>query len=473
MDLVRIPVAVICSLACLAGSAQGSAPRTIRISLSRGNSEVRGDSFVPSISADGRMVAFVSTAPDLVPDDTNGLPDIFVRNLESSSTARIAVSTTGLQGDGPSDSPAIASGGQYVAFASSSSNLTKADSNGTSDVFVHDLATGTTDVISVSLATGRTGNSFSSLPSISADGRFVAFVSFASDLVPDDTNSAWDTFVYDRVAGNTELISLSSTGVSQGSVEFQRPAISADGRFVAFSSSASTLVPRDTNGSVDVFVRDRLIGRTIRASIGDLGQANGESLNPSMSRDGRFVVFQSYASNLVVGDINRTFDIFVRDIVEAAITRVSGRPFDIAVEASTLPAISPDGTYIAFQSEVQTLVPDDTNGSMDVFVYDRNTQQTWRASISDGGDEGNNESGAPSLSSESSSIAFVSVATNLIFGDSNSSADVFVRERGQCDSSGEEVGPLSRRIHEAEASARRMGNTVHKLNCTVLASNGL
>jgi Tol biopolymer transport system component len=162
---------------------------------------------------------------------------------------------------------------------------------------------------------GVQGNSYSFSPALSADGRFVAFESEASNLVPGDTNGERDVFVHDRQAGTTERVSVRRDGVQVRGSSY-RPALSADGRFVAFVSRVHTLVPGDTNNKADVFVRDRRTGTTERVSVGPNGvQGNGRSDFPTLSADGRFVAFESEASNLGPGDTNDAGDVFVRTLV--------------------------------------------------------------------------------------------------------------------------------------------------------------
>src|SRR5205814_1263965 len=193
--------------------------------------------------------------------------------------------------------------GRFVAFAAWARNLAPGDTNGFGDVFVHDRGTGVTERLSVDGA-GTEANDTIHQPAISADGRFVAFVSAATNLVPGDTNGLSDVFVHDRRTRRTERVSVDSAG-TQADGASASPALSADGRFVAFSSSATNLVPGDTNGQADVFVHDRRTGTTERVSVDSAGTgANGWSERPSISADGRFVAFCSYATNLVPRDTN-------------------------------------------------------------------------------------------------------------------------------------------------------------------------
>jgi Tol biopolymer transport system component len=283
------------------------------VSLGPDGVQSNGDSDRQVVSADGRFVAFLSTASNLVPGDTNGEPDVFVHDRRTGSTRRVSVGTGGAQGNSVSDNPAISADGRFVAFASYASNLVRGDGNDDQDVFVRDRQAGTTARVSLGPG-GAQGDFYSDNPALSANGRFVAFESGASNLVPGDSNGVLDVFVRDRQTGTTRRVSLGAAGAQGDEFSFG-PAISADGRFVAFASVATNLVPGDTNGEADVFVRDRKAGTTRRVSFG-LGsaQGNGESYAPALSADGRLVAFLSRATNLVPGDTNGVQDVFVRSL---------------------------------------------------------------------------------------------------------------------------------------------------------------
>jgi len=416
-----------------AGATGSGAPSTTRVSVSstgvQGNDESRNTP--TAISADGRYVAFYSFASTLVPGDTNGRSDVFVRDRVTGTTSRVSVSSSGGQGNKESFSPAISADGRYVAFHSRATNLAPGDTNGTDDVFVRDRVTDTTTRVSVSSG-GAQGNGSSSGPAISPDGRYVAFISEASNLAPGDTNGWDDVFVRDRVTDTTTRVSVSSSGDQGNGFDFE-VAISSDGRYVAFGSDATNLVPRDTNGARDVFVRDRVAGTTTRVSVSSSGgQSNDESSYPAISADGRHVAFQSFAGNLVPGDTNGTTDVFVRDRVTGTTSRVSLNSSGGQGNGSSGgPAISPDGRYVAFASLASNLVPGDTNGTTDVFVRDRVTGTTSRVSVSSSGGQGNDLSYAPAISADVRYVAFSSDASNLVPGDTNGARDVFVRDRGE------------------------------------------
>jgi Tol biopolymer transport system component len=407
-----------------------SAQVTERVSLSTGGALGNDNSDQASISADGRYVAFASLATNLVAGDTNGVSDIFVRDRQTGTTVRASVATGGAQADGASYYPSISADGRYVAFLSHATNLVPGDTNGLEEIFVRDRQTGTTERVSVATG-GAQADGFSFLPSISADGRYVAFSSTATNLVTGDTNHAEDVFVRDRQIGTTECVSLDSSGV-QGNNSSLVCAISADGRYVAFGSFATNLVAGDTNGANDIFVRDRQTGTTERVSVATGGaQGNFGSQNPSISADGRYVAFTSDATNLVPGDTNGREDVFVHDRQAGTTERVSldsgGAQGNDLSDFS--PSISADGRYVAFMSYATNLVPGDTNGVFDVFVRDRHAGTTERMSVATGGWQGNGTSELPSISANGRYVAFESSATNLVPGDSNGSFDIYVRDR--------------------------------------------
>jgi len=342
------------------------------VSVSNDGTVGNDDSYSPSISWDGRYVAFVSSANNLLAnnEDTNGQPDIFVHDLESGVTKRVSVSSQGTQCNGGSDLPSISGDGRYVAFRSLAFDLVKDDTNITYDIFVHDLESGETKRVSVS-SDGIEANFGSYQPSISGDGRYVAFKSFASNLVANDTNGKYDIFVHDLESGETKRVSVSSDGTA-GNDDSHDPSISGDGRYVVFYSEASDLVVNDTNGKVDIFIHDLVSGETKRVSVSSDGTAgNDNSYSPSVSGDGRYVAFSSYAKNLVEKDTNGRLDVFVHDRDTGQTRRFSVNSDGIGGNDNSgdedPSSISRDGRYIAFDSSASNLVEGDTNGEFDIF----------------------------------------------------------------------------------------------------------
>lgn len=318
-------------------------------------------SAMPAISGDGGVVGFISSVP-LVEGDTNNESDVYVRDLSEGTTERVSIGLDGDDANAMSYFPSLSFDGRWVAFASMASNLVTGDTNDVADVFVYDRVTNRTERVSVSSAGEQSEEGgFEVLgPSISADGRHVSFVSHASNLVPGDTNNFEDVFVHDRQTGRTRRVSVDSLGAeSDGPSGFH--AISGDGSVVTFMSGASNLVNDDTNGETDVFVHDFDTGTTIRVSRGlASAEANGLSEAPSISGDGRIVAFTSAASNLVPDDLNGVRDTFAVDLHTLMIDRVSvdsdgveadGQSFGFDNDLSFGPRLSGDGQLVVFMAE--------------------------------------------------------------------------------------------------------------------------
>lgn len=413
---------------------------TERVSVSSSGVQGNAASGDAAISADGRYVAFYSQASNLIPGDANGFDDVFVHDRLTGTTELVSVSSAGTLGDASSSGTRlrISADGSFVAFLSGAANLVTGDTNSRYDVFVRDRITGTTERVSVASDEAQ-GNNDSLPGSMSADGRYVAFESDASNLVPGDTNVRTDVFVRDRQLGVTERVSVASDG-TQGSSDSRAGSISADGRYVAFHSRANLTL--GTSAVVKVFLRDRIAGTTELVSISSAGtEAGWDSDSPSISADGRYVAFRSYASNLVSGDTNTKYDIFLRDRELGATERVSVASDGTQGngDASGHSTISPNGRFVAFSSGATNLVPGDTNASFfgslgyDIFVRDRQLGLTERVSVSNDGTQGNNDSFGGSVSANGRYVAFDSDASNLVSGDTNgfSVRDVFVRDRGE------------------------------------------
>jgi len=403
----------------------------VRVSVASNGTEGNGNSNsgFSSISADGRYVAFESQATNLVSNDTNGFWDVFVHDTQTGQTIRVSVASDGTEGNDDSIFTAsISADGRYVAFYSEATNLVEDDTNGFADIFVHDTQTGQTIRVSVA-SDGTEGNDDSIFTaSISADGRYVAFYSEATNLVEDDTNGFADIFVHDTQTGQTIRVSVASDGTESDNRSFGA-STSADGRYVAFYSEATNLVSNDTNGFWDVFVHDTQTGQTIRVSVASDGtEGNDDSIfTASISADGRYVAFYSEATNLVEDDTNGFADIFVHDTQTGQTIRVSVASDGTEGNDDSIftASISADGRYVAFYSEATNLVEDDTNGFADIFVHDTQTGQTIRVSVASDGTEGNDYINRPSISADGRYVAFESYASNLVPEDTNGYNDVF------------------------------------------------
>jgi Tol biopolymer transport system component len=328
------------------------------------------DSINAALSADGHAVAFASLATNLVPGDTNFEYDIFVRDLAARTLERVSVSSSGAQSDFDSFRPSLSGDGRFVAFDSRASTLVAGDTNGRVDVFVRDRLLGTTERVSIS-SSGVEGNDDSVSGRLSADGRYVAFLSRASNLVAGDTNGKQDVFVHDRVTGTTQRLALAGHAAELDS-DVSDFAVTPDFRWVAFSTDATNVIAFDTNGSIDVFVHDVMLGATERASVGPHdAQANSGSFFAAISADGRRVAFLSGATNLVPGDSNGVPDVFVRDRVDGTTTRASLSSNGAQGNGQSQScAISADGRWVAFDSLASNLVAGDVNAARDVFLRD-------------------------------------------------------------------------------------------------------
>jgi Tol biopolymer transport system component len=379
-----------------------------------------------SMTPDGRHVAFSSASTNLVPVDLNGKIDVFVRDLEPGVTEIVSVSSSGAQANDQSSSPTISADGRFVAFYSNATNLDPAHPAPAGQIYVRDRQLQTTELVSGPTTGPTAGTCF--FPSISADGRFVAFTSDGA-LLLEDTNGIEDVYVRDRLNGTTECVSV-PTGPPQTVDTIPIANLSADGRFVAFSTAANNILPGVTGPSPSVFLRDRTNGNLELLSIDLQGNsASGDSTARAISADGRFVVFSSNSADLVVGDSNGRDDVFVRDRQLGTTERVSvdGQGNEGDDDSGGFCAITPDGRDVVFTSTATNLVPGDTNVFVDVFLRDRSSGSTERVSLTSAGYQGGG-GGTCSVSDDGRLVAFSSTA-HLVPGDTNQREDVFIRDR--------------------------------------------
>jgi Tol biopolymer transport system component len=374
-------------------------------------------------------VAFSSEATNLVPGDTNGQEDVFLHDVRSGSTRRLSLGPGGAQGDSYSSFPAISGDGRYVAFHSEASNLVPGDTNGTLDAFVTDTRTGVTQRVSVGPG-GRQLDEGGGDTALSPEGRYVAFVSSSADVVAGDTNGNSDVFLRELATGDTRRVSL-GTGGTQATGGSFGPSVSADGASVVFGSDATDLVPGDTNGVLDVFVHDVATARTARVSVatdGTQGSAlSGSVTAASISADGTRIAFHSFAPELAPGDANNALDGFVRDRGTNRTILVSqSLTGGVGRAFSYVPRISADGRYAAFDSVANDLVAGDTNGTSDVFVRDIDAGVTRLVSRGPGGVPGTGYCIALGISGDGSRVVFTSEDTNLVAGDTNGTWDIFL-----------------------------------------------
>ncbi|HEX8684036.1 MAG TPA: hypothetical protein VF707_17075 [Ardenticatenaceae bacterium] len=373
------------------------------VSVATDGTEGNKGSFGPSLSADGRYVAFFSEATTLVSGDTNEEHDVFVHDRDTRETTRVSVASDGSQADGgPTfngyEHPVISGDGRYVAFNSIATNLVTSDTNEAVDVFLHDRETAQTIRVSVA-SDGTEANGAAYSPSISHDGRYIAYMSYATNLVSDDTNTFCgdagnencpDVFVYDRVTRETTRVSVASDGM-EADGHSTRPLISGDGQLVVFTSSAGNLSGREFPTTFDAFIHNRATGETevVTHIVASDEGAQGATVT-DISPDGRFVVFHTERRMAEEDTSGCSFssppycaDVYLRDLQAAYndFTRVSvatdGTQGD---ELSIEGTVSGDGRYVAFESLATTLVGDDTNNvcggtedenCRDVFLRDR------------------------------------------------------------------------------------------------------
>jgi len=333
--------------------------------------------------------------------------------------------------------------GRFVVLTSDATQLTATlDGNHVTDVFVHDTTAGTTTLVSVNAAGNRTANNVSNAPSITPDGRYVVFLSRATDLItaPTDTNNAADVFVRDLMLKTTTLVSINAAGTAAGNGASENPRITPDGRFVVFDSAASDLVPPsiDTNGKRDVFLRDLVMKTTTLISVDSTGAASatGNSFAPYISTNGVRIAFQSTASDLLAGtvDANGVDDVYLRDLAAGTTQLVSVNQGGASAgdAASQLQGLSADGHAVLFTSDASDLVAGDANAAIDVFVRDTNAATTTLVSINvNGTGAGDGSSQNPVMTPDGTVVAFESNAGDLVDGfiDANGSdTDVFVRD---------------------------------------------
>lgn len=488
---------------------------TRKISNGMGGAQSNQDSYTGVISANGRFVAYNSYASNLVAGDTNNDSDVFLLDLSTETTQRVSLTASGTQSTGGSSAVAVSNDGQIIVFGSQAADLVPGDTNGFSDLFVRDRAASSTTRISVSSSGGEADFGVQTVFKMLPRAEGIYCNSGATNLVAGDTNNSIDVFMlplgmnsrpgphitalapglvlpggsleifghgFSSIASaNTVLVgglvaNVTSASFSRLVVTVPASAVdgpvlvslsdqvgntamlrvgvrrnsvagsgaqangasaafgaSTEGRYSLFSSAATNLVAGDTNGYVDVFVKDTVTGRIERISMGLAGaEPNADCVNPSMSGDGRFIAFESDATNLVAGDTNGVRDIFVYDRARKQMITFS-RPLGGGQSngASRNACFSADGSYVAFESDATNLVSGDTNGVTDVFVAWFIIQCVrFRLSVDSSGNEANGPSHKPRASFSGDVVVFESDATNLVTGDTNGVRDVFVHRRG-------------------------------------------
>ena len=443
-----IPLLFLCLFIFTAPAAVAQRPTLVSVALDD-TAAASNSSEDPVVSANGRFVAFHSFAFNLVPNDFNGRRDVFVRDLQNGTTTLVSVNLSGTgTGNGTSQKPTISADGRYVVFESDASDLVPNDTSTKNDIFVRDLQTGTTTLVSVNNSHTGGGNQDSLNAVISPNGQYVAFSSFASDIIDIDNNNTIDIFVYSINGGQMRMVSCDIACTTPGNAASYMPNLpkdkapravfSKDGTFLVFESQATNLTGTpDPNGhSPDVFLRNLDVGFTkVLSAVPFLAAtANGSSTTPIISGNGRFVFFQSTATNLTPNDTNNGLDLFVCDLNSNEKTLVSvtttNTGSNIHPNSQFFPVASDDGRYVIFQSNAKTYVANDSNNEIDVFRRDLQTNATTLISVntSGGTNAGDSVLGAV-MSANGRFVAFIGFgAAFTTTPDTNGRGDVFVRD---------------------------------------------
>lgn len=401
----------------------------VRVSVTANGGERALWSSDQSISSDGDRIAFQSALPP--GGSTNG---IFVRDRDAQDTIAISVTPNGDQGNGDSFEPRISRNGEFVVYTSTSSDLVAGDNNGEADVFVTEIDTGATDLVSVA-AGGGPSAAGAGKPSVSAGGRYIAFQSSGNDL---DSNapadSRMDVFVRDMLSGTTTQVNMFSNNTKPSCVwdylcDGTEPEISADGEYVVFES-AGEYTTGATNLSLQIYRATLDTGAFVRVTRPHANADPQDAVGggePQISSDGSVVVYSSSANGLVPGDSIDTFDIFAFDFSTQTTTRASTTGGSTEPNGSSYTAsVSPDGSRVGFTSYADNLDSNDTNGSSDGFVYNRSTGNVNRVTVAQNGAEGDWDSFMLNFA-DNQTVAFTSLASNLIASDTNDEMDVFVK----------------------------------------------
>ena len=394
-----------------------------RISVANDGAQANSRSGSISLSDDGQLIPFESSADNLINNDLNNVDDIFAYDRVNETVELVSVGIDGVAANANSSSAVISGDGNYVSFTSFASNLVANDTNNLPDIFLRDLDNQTTEVINVS-SDGTLANGISLFSAISGNGDYVAFESSANNLVADDINETVDIFLRDRLNQTTELVTLSTDG-SGANGSSTLGSISDDGQYISFESTAGNLVIGDTNEVSDIFLYNHLNQTNKLISVGLEGvAANGSSTSGLVSGNSGYVVYQSDADNLVANDINQASDIFIYNLQDGTTKLVSvGLDSAAANGSSRNASISDDGRYVAFLSDADNLVADDTNSRADIFVRDLKTQTTQIIDADS----------FPLLSGDARSLVFTSSLANLVSDDTNDTGDVFLVELDNTD----------------------------------------
>jgi Tol biopolymer transport system component len=377
----------------------------------------------PAISNNGRYVVYHSIADNLMDGDaSDNIIDVFLFDRKKGVNYKIT------QGNDDSVDARLSNNFKYVVFSSFADNLVEGDTNGFSDIFLYETQTGVTRLISVDSLGVLKANGGSFTPSVNSSGRFIVYESNANNLVGGDNNLSRDIFLYDGKIHSTTLVSKNSSG-EPGNAASHFARIGGRGRYVVYQSDATNLVEGDANGATDIFLYDRKKNLTYLISVTAKGQGNGNSITPFISSNGRYIVYASAASNLVDNDTNGKYDVFLYDIFTGLTRLVSADSAGQSANGISLsPRISGNGRYIVYSSAANNLVEGDTNNLPDIFRYDTQTGVTARVSVKgDGSTQGTGGgSFSPGISNNGRYVTYESFADNLVDGDSNGTSDIFL-----------------------------------------------
>ncbi|MCA8976427.1 MAG: hypothetical protein KDC98_17035 [Planctomycetes bacterium] len=400
------------------------AQSTERVSLGAGGAQITTGVAWPAMSGNGRYIAFTTPAANVVPGDTNNRNDVFVRDLATGVIRRASLTAAGVEPNDHCFDPQLSDDGRFVAFSSWATNLATSDVNGAAtDVFVKDMQTGALEHVSVD-DNGVGGNGISVYHAISGDGRFVTFYSYATNLIANDSNgNAADTFLYDRVARHIECLTVDPvTGATLGG---GTAALSYDGRIVAFETVPQVVA--QTGGSGTIAVLDRQTGTVRAANVNGSGQIR-HGTGPIVSADGSCVLFHT-AFALDPADGDYATDAYRFDLATGQVALVTPSPAGTtSAYSASASAISASGRYVLFSSH-EVYDPIDTNDEYDLFVFDIGTGAVEMISVGDRGQIGDGRAGGGAIAANGARCVFLSLAANLVSGDTNGTADIFYRDR--------------------------------------------
>ncbi|MFQ5401706.1 MAG: hypothetical protein ACE5E7_19170 [Anaerolineae bacterium] len=429
--LVILVLLTLGALAMLAGGTTNLE----RISLGTGGAEANDSSFYVYLSADGRFAAFESYASNWAADGLPNFVDVFLRDRQTDMTIKVSHGYDGSNTDDDSIDPTLSADGRYLVFNSYATNLVPNDTNRDLwfrdglDVFLYDRMTGQTQRVSLTWEGKQVdGNSFGT---ITPDGRYVVFSSNGPNMVQGENNAARYSSIYlrDWRTGAMERIAKAVDGGYPNGM-LSNISASYDGRYIVYKGEASNLVANDTNGVSDIFLYDHQTGKTIRVSEPPGGgNANGLSGQPWITSDGQYIVFKSYATNLVPSDTNNQADIFVYTVATGEVRRVNLSAAGAQANGEGKdPSICDDGRFVSFTTDANNLVPGDTNGRRDVFLVDLARNEIWVATKNASGGWGNGRAHRSYLTPDCRLIGFASEASNLVANDANGARDIFLAE---------------------------------------------